>query len=188
MPNLGLLGALGGLGKGIADTGNDILRRRERALEEARRDAEYQRRLADSRQDTASKQEFEIGVRTATEDRRDARTTAQLAARAAENKATRDFRSGEAEKKFGRDKELVTLRDKLKRDTDKATAKFRADLEEKLSANDVRSIEYGQPNANGYAEVIAVHKDGSLHPTGQRVYKPKLDYEDDEEEDDEDTL
>ena len=185
MANLGLLGALGGLGKGIADTGRDIMARREAALEQARKDAEYQRRLADSRQDTVAKQEFDIQKTSAVEDRRDARTAAQLGARAAEKAADRNFRADEGKTRFERDKTLVQLRATLSRDN----SKYSAELKDKLSQDDVVRVEYGAPDATGYAEVIAVTKDGKMRPTGQKVYKPKLSYAPkDEDEDEEEEL
>lgn len=181
MAKMGLLGALGGLGQGLTKLGSDIQARRERALEEARREAEYQRRLADSRETTRMNQEFDLTKTAAVQDRVDARTEYVTGERHKENEEARSFRSKEADKKYGRDKELTVLRSKLARDN----SKYAAELNDKLGQDDIRSIEYGAPDANGYAEVIAVAKDGTLRPTGQKVYKPKLNYEDDEEEDNE---
>jgi hypothetical protein len=179
---MGLLGALGGLGQGLTQVGRDIHVRRERALEEARKEAEYQRRLADTRENKRMDQDFELGKTAAVEARRDARLEYTTKARQTEKQADRGWREKEADKKFGRDKELATLRANLARDN----SKYAAELSDKLSQDDITRVEYGAPDANGYAEVIAVTKDGKLRPTGQKVYKPKLNYAPDDEEEDED--
>jgi hypothetical protein len=182
---MGLLGALGGLGVGLNQMGRDIQKRREDALEDARREAEYQRRLADSRETKRMDQEFDLDKAAAHEDRTDARTEYTVGARAKEKQADRDLRVGESKEKFAQQKELTRLRATLQRDNDKASEAARAALTRELDAKDVRSVEYGAPDAGGYAEVILVTRNGELRHTGKRVYKPKLDFKEADEDEDE---
>lgn len=175
MAKLGLLGAIGGLGQGLTLVGKQMQERRERALEEARQ-------LAKEERDRAFRREENEANRTATLERtqliqkeQNRRTAANISARRTEKKEDREFRSSEAQKQRDNQRELVKLRGQVERDNSAESERLRR----KLSAGDVHSVQYGAPDARGYAEVLVVTKDGSVRSTGQKVYRPKREEDED---------
>jgi hypothetical protein len=191
MANMGLLGALGGLGQGLQTVGRDIYARRERALEEARKEAEYQRRLADVRQDKQEARQFDIDKTAAIQGRQDARFLAGEQGKDRRLLQTQTHQAARDETKFSRDKELIKLRNVLDSEKEAKGDTRRAQLKKEANRDDVATVQYGKPNAEGYAEVIFLLKDGSTRRTGIPVYKPKLDYapkQDEDEDEDQDTL
>lgn len=188
MAKLGLLGALGGLGSALQDTGKFILARRERALEAARQEAEAQRRFLERQQLAGEQRAYDTEKTTFQEGRRDARTQAQIDASAARDKGRQSFQSQERvagqqfqasqkERDIEAQKDLARLRSSLQKEESAASAR----LQDQLSADNVHAVQYGEPNAQGYAEVIVILKDGTTRKTGQRVYRPKKDEEEEGE-------
>jgi hypothetical protein len=180
----GLLGAIGGLGQAMQTAGKDIIARRERALDEARRMAEYERARADKQIDKEEDRDFQVGMEEARQERLDARHSASLATQASEGAANRgeraedrSFRAAEGSKDRAARRELTVLSKSLEGENSRAATR----LAKTLSAGDVHAVQYGAPDANGYAEVITILKDGSIRKTGQKVYRPKRDDEDEDE-------
>lgn len=95
MVNLVLAGALGGLGKGLTQVGEDILKRREQALEWAQREALYQRSLRDKREDTEESRRFQAEQTVYNQDRIDARAAAGQQAMTERQTASREYQHGE---------------------------------------------------------------------------------------------
>jgi hypothetical protein len=175
---MGLLGALAGVGDALQTAGTTLMQRREKALEDARRLAEYERKMADQKAAKQEEREFDLGKTAALEDRKDARVEFTTKARAAEKVEDRKFRATEKAEDRSHASELVKLRSSLARDNEVATAKLR----DKLEGDDVRGIQYGAPNASGQSEVIVVTKSGGVRRTGMLVYRPAVD-KDEEDED-----
>ena len=184
MAKMGLLGALGGFGEFLSKTGSDMAARRERALENARRMAEEERKYQRTRRDTVLDREdqqdhqlTELGIR---EKRADARTTATLAATAANRREDREFRRTERieGQKYRTSERIATQGErrelaKLQSSLQGARTDKEIRLREQLSADDVHAVQYGEPDARGYAEVMVVTKSGAIRSTGKRVYRPK---------------
>lgn len=184
MVSLGLLGAIGGVGQAMQTIGGDIVKRRERALEEARREAEYQRSLADRREDA------EAAAKRAEKafERRDAstnlRTDKQIAA------ANERFEKGQIAKTQDREDKQRAAEDlaKMKAELAKEVAAAKAvgkeaaiRLKRELSKDDVKGLVYGPPDARDYAAVSAITRGGGHRPLGFKAYRPNK--KDDEDED-----
>lgn len=178
---MGLLGALGGLGQGLTDVGKQLYLRRERALEEARKLAEEQRNREFKSNENRLDREAQAANTSTLEAGRASRNEALIAGRAAEGEANRTSREGIAAKNRAAQKELVTLRARLEA-SNEAAAKRLADT---LSADDVHSVQYGDLDAQGRAEVFVVLKNGTIRPTGKKVRVPRnyQPYAEDSEDD-----
>lgn len=168
MAKLGLLGALGGLGAGLQDIGKQMYLRRERALEEARLLAKEERERGFKREEKQLEREHEDRKIETLEKGRASRTQAQIEGRAAEGAANRSSREGIAAKNRANQKELVKLRGQIEASNEAAARR----LSDQLSADDVHAVQYGAPDASGYAEVIVILKNGQTRRTGQKVYRP----------------
>lgn len=182
MGNLGLLGAVGGFGQALQTVGGDIVKRREQALENARRDAEQQRRDAQRMSEITTTHNLDMQEIGARETAADARTQKEIDARTAENaanrqatadehKANRSFQATESEKDRAGRKELARLTSSL----EGARSASEINLREQLSADDVKTVQYGAPDAQGYAAVFIVTNSGQVKPTGKKVYRPQTD-------------
>lgn len=177
MADLGLIGAIGGLGKGLDEIGQNIEKRREQALEWAREEALYQRKQADEQAATKENQNFQIDLTNLREDRADARsaqnfqqqkdlTTLKEDRTDARTQANQDFQRSEREARDAAAQRLATLKSDLSRSNDTYTIRLR----KQLSGNDVKGVKYGPVNSDGYAPVFAIHNDGRITPTGQSVH------------------
>lgn len=169
----GLLGALGGLGEGLTQVGRSWEVRRERALEWARKLQEQQQEQGFRAEQRQLDRQATDARSAAAQQAQTGRTKMTLEARKAESEANRQFKSGEALKDRAARRDLVRLNKSLERDNSAASERLRRSL----SAGDVHSVQYGAPDANGYAEVIVVTDDGQIRRTGQKVYRPKKDEE-----------
>ena len=198
MANLGLLGALQGLGEGIQTVGKGMEARRERALEEARRMAEYQRQRADKQADTETSQMFQREMQGERLDRSDEANQARIAASKAGRQETQQFQQGERIARAAAAKDLAAYRSNLTRQNNEASIKFRKQLDDA----DIKGVKPGgppDPAHGGKVPVVGIRGDGKLVQLPQWVApeffaraKPPteegeslLPEEDDEEEDEE---
>ena len=97
MVNLGLVGALSGAGEGLSLVGQDILKRREQALEWARQEALLQRQGAIRAKEKADDREFQVQGILYREDRADKRAKEDREARIADREDEQTFRREQTE-------------------------------------------------------------------------------------------
>lgn len=192
---LGLLGAIGGLGQALTTAGKDLATRREQALERARQDAAEQRRRAQQVEDREDQQTFQTGQSEITQAALDRRNEAAIKARQQEGELNRKdkqadrefrtteriegqkYRTSERVASQGDRRELARLQSSLQGSRSEAEIRLR----DKLSADDVHAVQYGAPDANGYADVYVVLKGGGTRKTGQKFYRPAKDKEEEGE-------
>lgn len=186
MPKLGLLGAIGGFGQALQTYGSDMVRRREQALDWARREAEHQRTRAEKKEDVGEERDFQLKITGERERAADERSTAQIEAMDRRTEAERDFKKSERveRQKFdasegAKDRAARVALERLQGSLQSARTAAEIRLRDQLQADDVHAVQYGAPDANGYAEVFVVTESGKVRRTGQRVYRPKEDEEDD---------
>lgn len=199
MANLGLLGAVAGLGKGLQDFGAELVARREKALEWAQKLAEDQRKEAadaQARQETFAQQDKTVATEQGGMDRR---TQATIDADAARQKALfgHEDVSREDTQQFTAQQNAIDHAATLDRETAIEQLRHQDDidskrLEHQLSQSDVAGIKYGEkysvnpksgrpyadPNSP-YAEVLLVKKDGSIVHTGKLMLAPQQQQQDD---------
>jgi hypothetical protein len=95
--NLGLVGALSGAGEGMFALGQDILKRREQALEWARQEAILQRQSAARAKEKADDREFQVQSILYREDRADKRDAENRQARIDDREDTQAFQQGQTQ-------------------------------------------------------------------------------------------
>ena len=177
MAKLGLLGAVAGLGQGLASVGKDMYERREKALDDARKTAELERQRAFTSGENQKNREATASNIAARTEAQASNTRALIEGRTAEGAANRASREGIAAQNRAAQRDLVKLRSTLERSNEDAAKR----LADQLSADDVKSVQYGVPDAAGRAEVFIVTNSGQVKSTGKKVYRPKRD---DTEDDD----
>jgi hypothetical protein len=197
MANLGLLGALSGVGQAMSTIGADIVKRREQALEWAQQEARDQRRALERKDEqeagfahetalTAYREEQATKRNDADNAAADARTTATIEGQKERDAADREYQSGEKAKDRKAERDLATLRSSLDAQNDAASAR----LKQQLESGDVAGVKYGekysQPMKNGqpygrpvrddkspYSELLLVRKDGSIVHSGKLILAPQ---------------
>lgn len=178
--DLGLLGAIGGAGQALQTAGADIIKRREQALENARKDAEDQQREAQRMTEIQVTHNLDMEEINTRETAADARTQKEIDARAAsdaadrtdrkaEREQDRSFRASESQKDRDARVELARLTNSL----EGARSASEINLRHQLQADDVKSVQYGAPDAQGYSPVFVVTSSGAVKPTGKKVYRPE---------------
>lgn len=186
MADLGLLGALGGLGKGLTQMGEDIIKRRERALEWARQEAIEQRRLAARSEEKAEDRQFRTEETVYRETKADQRerlrqegrkeiVETQEEARSRREREKREFQRSERQASEAASARQARLTAALSR----SNTEYATRLRDQLGADDTTGVKFG-PVRNGYSQVFRVTKTGRLEPTGQSVHESLVDEEDDE--------
>lgn len=191
MAKLGLLGAIGGVGKALETFGSDIVKRREQALEDARRLAREQSRDAQRTSEIKLTHDLdmeEIGARGQNAADLSAEQQAAMDAREQKKEAFTEKMQG---RKESANEKTIRMREegemrlaKLRANLDAANDAASQRLKSKLDSPKIKRVEYGKPDKEGYAEVITVRDDGTTIHTGEHVYKPKLDYKEDDTDDD----
>lgn len=105
MASLGLLGALGGFGEGLTKMGEDIIKRREQALEWARQEAIEQRRLAARAAEKSDDRQFETSKTIYQANRQAGIKKMEIEARAAEAAEERKWKETDREDEQSHDTE-----------------------------------------------------------------------------------
>ena len=182
MASLGLLGAIGGVGKALENIGSDIVKRRERALEWLREESKYQRQVADqnARDDKNFGQQKQLQDERLTSQaeqnriEREARQAEKAEDRQIKRLETEDERAYKdrvrAEELRGR-KEMARLEAGLSRSNTEAGIRLRKKLGVGVNEG-FKSVMYGPPDEKGMAEVILLKPDGTMQHTGSKVYRP----------------
>lgn len=175
MANLGLLGALGGLGEGITKAGVDWQNRREQALAWARQEAAERRKRAEKMQDDQAERQFQTQRDTMREEGLDKRNQATIDARLEDtnlrlqdNQKEREFKSQQDEIERTHDVNMKRLESSLRTHEDAASKR----LADSIADGKIVRLHTGVVNKEGYAPVYAERADGTLTKTGQRV-KPE---------------
>lgn len=193
MANLGLLGAVAGLGQGLQTFGADLVKRREQALEWARQEAEDQRKSLERQQEIQAGYQHEDTVTAFREDQANKRSQAELDARSTEKAADRTFQATESAKDR-QSRESISAADnqaaadlaRLKSDLDQSNDEKDAKLKHDLEAGDVQGVKYGQrysvnPKSgrpysdpkSPYTELLLVKKNGDIVHTGKLILAPE---------------
>lgn len=166
--NLGLIGAIGGLGQGLTQIGNDIVKERERALEWAQQEAMRQRELAAKREDATTAFTREKELQTQAEQ---SRANIERLSQSAQDRRTAFVQGKEdirQQKSLASQRDLAKLRGQIERDNSTYSARLR----DQLSADDVHGIVYGPPDKNGYSEVFTITNDGHQRSTHMKAFRP----------------
>lgn len=174
--DLGLIGAIGGLGQAVSKIGDDIVKRRERALEWAQQEAMRQRELAAKREDATTSFQRDMTLTTLKEDRADARNDADNRAATERTRLIQGSEDARQSRQIQAQRDLAVLRGRI--DKEIAAARGAVDehiaqLRDQLGQDDTKAVQYGQPDKNGYAEVFIITNSGQVKRTGQKVYKPQ---------------
>lgn len=158
MAKLGLLGALAGAGKGISDLGDDILRRRERALEEARLLAKEERDRAFRSEENRLTREATAEERRLTREAADARTDKTIAARKEILKEQQGFTVSRDQAKAAAAKDLA----RFKNDLTRASTKEAIRLRQSLKDNDIVGLHPSAPDPKhgGKVQILGERGDG----------------------------
>jgi ATPase subunit of ABC transporter with duplicated ATPase domains len=186
MASLGLLGALGGVGQAMTIIGTDMVRRREKALDWLREDAEYQRRRADKQDDDAVTREHQsalIDQRSAAQRERDERVAA---ARREEKVEERSWKDADREDKQQSEREIKAAEIRARRDLERLKASLGETAKEKelkATLNRAKGVQYGPPDKEGKSELLYITNGGELKSTGKKVLLPQSFRTDLEEED-----
>ena len=197
MANLGLLGAVAGLGQGLQTFGADLVKRRDQALEWARQEAEDQRKELEHKQELQDQYTHEQNLTVYREEHANARNAADNTAAA--QRATDTANVAHANRMEEIKAEQIGQRDihaadaqaaqdlaRLKSDLDQSNSEKDAKLKHDLDSQDVAGIKYGErysvnpkskrpysdPNSQ-YTELLIVKKDGSIVHTGKLILAPQ---------------
>lgn len=175
MASMGLLGALSGVGKALETFGSDIVKRREQALENARLEAQYQRKLADQKAATVDERAFTVSRDTARNTAADARVTRQIEGREKLAKSTQEFKVLDREDQQLAARALAELNGDIDKQLASTNANYRAaaaKLKAEIAAQKPIGLLYGKPDKDGYVEVRGVTASGDTVRMTSRAYRP----------------
>jgi hypothetical protein len=189
MANLGLLGALAGAGQALTNIGEDLVKRREQALEWARKEAEYQRQRVDKVSDTQTLYAHEDTMQASREQAATDRSTASDQAAAERQQKQQDFelnklgkqQTFEATQK-DKDRAAELEKEKLVKSIEHSNSQDDIKLRQQLENQTTQGVRYGlrynpatgkRNDTSPYTELLIVRKDGSTVHTGKLILAPQ---------------